>query len=52
MTAVKFVAAWVRAKFLIPHHVTFKPQNLYYEICRELTEPDIKRKERRHAKAA
>ena len=36
MTAEKFVAAWVKSNFIIPKRLTFKAQNIYYEMFKPI----------------
>lgn len=57
MTAEKFVAAWVKSNFIIPKRLTFKAQNIYYEMFKPiidlkqgLIKPQNKKKERKNLK--
>lgn len=40
MSAEKFVYAWIKSEFLIPKHLTFKPINYYYELCKDIIEKE------------
>lgn len=57
MTAEKFVAAWIKSNFIIPKRLTFKAQNIYYEMFKPiinlkqgLIKPQNKKKERKNLK--
>jgi hypothetical protein len=38
MSAEQFACAWIKSSFLMPKHLTFKNENLYYEAVRPLIE--------------
>lgn len=38
MTAEKFIWAWIKSEILTPKKLTFKSENLYYELCQPYLE--------------
>ena len=36
MTAEKFIFAWIKSEILLPKHLTFKPDNLYFEMIKNI----------------
>lgn len=57
MTAEKFIGAWIKSNFIIPKRLTFKAQNIYYEMLKPtidlkqgLIKPQNKKKERKKLK--
>ena len=57
MTAEKFIRAWIKSNFIIPKRLTFKAQNIYYEMFKPiidlkqgLIKPQNKKKERKNLK--
>jgi len=36
MSAEQFIAAYVKSEFLMPKHVTFQSENIYYAALREI----------------
>ena len=36
MTAEKFIGAWIKSNFIIPKRLTFKAQNIYYEMFKPI----------------
>lgn len=57
MTAEKFIGAWIKSNFIIPKRLTFKAQNIYYEMFKTiidlkqgLIKPQNKKKERKNLK--
>ena len=38
MTAEKFIWAWIKSEILTPKKLTYKSDNLYYEICKPYIE--------------
>ncbi len=57
MTAEKFIGAWIKSNFIIPKKLTFKAQNIYYEMFKPiidlkqgLIKPQNKKKERKNLK--
>lgn len=38
MTAEQFAWAWIKSEILMPKHLTFRPENIYYEAVRPLIE--------------
>ena len=38
MTAEKFIWAWIKSEILTPKKLTFKSENLYYEMCKPYLE--------------
>jgi hypothetical protein len=38
MTAEQFFWAWFKSEFLIPRHLLFRPDNLYYETMKPVIE--------------
>lgn len=57
MTAEKFIVAWIKSNFIIPKRLTFKAQNIYYEMFKPiidlkqgLIKPQNKKKERKNLK--
>ena len=56
-TAEKFIGAWIKSNFIIPKRLTFKAQNIYYEMFKPiidlkqgLIKPQNKKKERKNLK--
>ena len=41
MTAEKFIIAWVKSEILIPKKLTFKPDNLYYQMIQNIEKNKI-----------
>ena len=35
MTAEKFIIAWIKSEILMPKHLLFKPENIYYEMLKQ-----------------
>jgi len=35
MTAEQFIAAYIKSEFIIPRHLTFQCENIYYMALRE-----------------
>ena len=57
MTAEKSIGAWIKSNFIIPKRLTFKAQNIYYEMFKPiidlkqgLIKPQNKKKERKNLK--
>ncbi len=57
MTAEKFIGAWIKSSFIIPKRLTFKSQNIYYDMFKPvidlkqgLIKPQNKKKERKNLK--
>lgn len=57
MTAEKFVAAWIKSNFIIPKRLTFKAQNIYFELFKPIIDlkhgivkPQNKKKEKKNLK--
>lgn len=57
MTAEKFVAAWIKSNFIIPKKLTFKAQNIYFELFKPIIDlkqgivkPQNKKKEKKNLK--
>jgi hypothetical protein len=47
MTAEQFAWAWLKSEFLMPKHLTFKPDNIYYEAVRPLLDNPKKEAKKR-----
>ena len=57
MTAEQFIGAWVKSNFIIPKRLTFKAQNIYFEIFKPIIDlkhgilkPQNKKKEKKNIK--
>jgi len=57
MNAEKFVAAWIKSNFIIPKKLTFKAQNIYFELFKPIIDlkqgivkPQNKKKEKKNLK--
>lgn len=57
MTAEKFIGVWIKSNFIVPKKLTFKAQNIYYEMFKPiidlkqgLIKPQNKKKERKNLK--
>lgn len=57
MTAEKFIGVWIKSNFIVPKKLTFKAQNIYYEMFKSiidlkqgLIKPQNKKKERKNLK--
>ena len=48
MNAEQFLWAFIKSEFLIPKRLTFRPENLYYEILKPVVEGHEKEGLKRH----